>query len=183
MEELAAHSAGRDCVVAGGGVFAWRSVQGGRANSRQGNSRQSPVPSHQSPATMEGDFWGEGGLYIEVQHLSAGDGQVVREALRLGRELGIPLVATTNVHFLRPEEHFASPGGECDSKTGGLLTTVAPPEITTGEGRWFKPAVEMQRFVSGSSGTAAGDAGNCSTLQPGIGAGQDDFPGVSGAGR
>ncbi|HXC48326.1 MAG TPA: DNA polymerase III subunit alpha [Candidatus Sulfotelmatobacter sp.] len=83
-------------------------------------------------------------LYIEVQHLSAGDGRVLREAQRLGRELGIPLVATNNVHFVKPEEHLHHRAVNA-IRTGGLLTTVAAPEITTAEA-WFKPAAEMQRL-------------------------------------
>jgi DNA polymerase III subunit alpha len=82
-------------------------------------------------------------LYIEVQHLSRGAGRTLREAERLGRELSIPLVATNNVHFLRPEEHLHHRAVNA-IRTGGLLTTVAPPEITTGEA-WFKPAAEMQK--------------------------------------
>jgi DNA-directed DNA polymerase III PolC len=83
-------------------------------------------------------------LYIEVQHLSPGDGRTLREAGRLGRELGIPLVATNNVYFLRPEEHPHHRAVNA-VRTGGLLTTVSPPEITTGEA-WFKPASEMQKL-------------------------------------
>jgi DNA polymerase-3 subunit alpha len=69
-------------------------------------------------------------LYIEVQHLSPGDGRTLREAERLGHELGVRLVATNNVHFLRPEEHLHHRTVNA-IRTGGLLTTVAPPEITT----------------------------------------------------
>jgi DNA-directed DNA polymerase III PolC len=83
-------------------------------------------------------------LYIEVQYLSPGDGRMLREAQRLGREMGIPLVATNNVHFLKPEEHLHHRVVNA-IRTGGLLTTVATPEITTPEA-WFKPAVEMQRL-------------------------------------
>jgi DNA polymerase III subunit alpha len=83
-------------------------------------------------------------LYIEVQHLSAGDGRILREAQRVGSELNIPLVATNNVHFLRPEEHLHHRAVNA-IRTGGLLTTVAPPDITTPEA-WFKPAAEMQRI-------------------------------------
>jgi DNA-directed DNA polymerase III PolC len=107
---------------------------------------QSLVTSHQSPLTsffsqLKGIFADR--LYIEVQHLSPGDGRKLREAEHLGRELGIPLVATNNVHFLRPEEHLHHRAVNA-IRTGGLLTTVAPPEITTGEA-WFKPAAEMQK--------------------------------------
>jgi len=90
-------------------------------------------------------------LYIEIQHLSPGDGCLLREAEHLGRSLGIPLVATNNVHFLRPEEHLHHRAVNA-IRTGSLLTTVgAPfangqskPEITTNEA-WFKPAAEMQK--------------------------------------
>jgi DNA polymerase III subunit alpha len=83
-------------------------------------------------------------LWIEVQHLSPGDGRILREAERIGRELGVPLVATNNVYFLRPEEHLHHRAVNA-IRTGGLLTTVAPPDITTGEA-WFKPADAMQRL-------------------------------------
>ncbi len=83
-------------------------------------------------------------LYIAVQHLSAGDGRILREAQRVGSELNIPLVATNNVHFLRPEEHLHHRAVNA-IRTGSLLTTVAPPDITSPEA-WFKPAAEMQRL-------------------------------------
>jgi DNA polymerase III alpha subunit len=83
-------------------------------------------------------------LYLAVQHLSPGDGRILREAEQLGREMNIPLVATNNVHFLKPEEHLHHRAVNA-IRTGSLLTTVAPPEITTGEA-WFKPTAEMQRL-------------------------------------
>jgi DNA-directed DNA polymerase III PolC len=128
MQELAEHSRG---------VIALCSA----------TSHESPVASHQSPVTTHfsqlKEIFGDR-LYIEVQHLSPGDGRVLREAERLGRELGVPLVATNNVHFLRPEEYLHHRAVNA-IRTGGLLTTVAPPEITAGEA-WFKPAVEMQKL-------------------------------------
>ena len=82
-------------------------------------------------------------LYLEVQHLSPGDGRTLRDAERLGQELNIPLVATNNVHFLKPEEYLHHRAVNA-VRTNTLLTTVVPPEITTGEA-WFKPAAEMQK--------------------------------------
>jgi DNA polymerase-3 subunit alpha len=110
-------------------------------------SHEPPVTSHQSPTTNHfarlKDIFGER-LWIEVQHLSPGDGRALREAERIGRELGVPLVATNNVYFLRPEEHLHHRAVNA-VRTGGLLTTVAAPDITTGEA-WFKPAAEMQKL-------------------------------------
>jgi DNA-directed DNA polymerase III PolC len=105
------------------------------------------VTSHQSPITSHFSQLKEifsDRLYIEVQRLSPGDGRVLREAERIGRELGVPLVATNNVYFLRPDEHLHHRVVNA-IRTGELLTTVAPPEITTGEA-WFKPAAKMQKL-------------------------------------
>jgi DNA-directed DNA polymerase III PolC len=110
-----------------------------RKQELSGTSHQSRVTSHLSRLK---DIFGDR-LYIEVQHLSPGDGRVLREAERIGRELGVPLVATNNVHFLLPEEHLHHRVVNA-IRTGGLLTTVAPPEITTSEA-WFKPAAEMHK--------------------------------------
>ncbi len=85
-------------------------------------------------------------LYLEAQLLSPGDRRALRETERLGRELGVPLVATNNAHFLRPEEHLHHRALNA-IRTGGLLTTVAPPEIMSSEA-WFKPAAEMERLFA-----------------------------------
>jgi DNA polymerase-3 subunit alpha len=171
VEEFAAHGAG---VIAlwPAGILRGGVAEAGRASStptreepqvqhrhlgHPGENTKAPASeggryigistSHQSLVTSHlrrlKEIFGDR-LYIEVQHLSAGDGRVLREAQRLGRELGIPLVATNNVHFLKPEEHLHHRAVNA-IRTGGLLTTVAAPEITTGEA-WFKPAAEMQRL-------------------------------------
>jgi DNA polymerase-3 subunit alpha len=112
----------------------------------QANGDGLSATSHESPVTnyfsQLKEIFGDR-LYIEVQHLSPGDGRTLREAERTGRELGVRLVATNNVHFLRPEEHLHHRAVNA-IRTGGLLTTVTAPEITTGEA-WFKPAAEMQK--------------------------------------
>jgi len=82
-------------------------------------------------------------LYLEVQNLGPGDGRHLREALRFSRELGVPVVATNNVHFLRPAEHLHHRVLNA-IRTGSLLTTVAPPDVTSAEA-WFKSVEEMRR--------------------------------------
>jgi DNA polymerase III subunit alpha len=91
-------------------------------------------------------------LYLAVQRLSPGDGRWLREAERVGRDLNIPLVATNNVHFIKPEEHLHHRAVNA-VRVGGLLTTVgaslsqesSKAEITTAEA-WFKPYSEMKRL-------------------------------------
>jgi DNA-directed DNA polymerase III PolC len=105
------------------------------------NRRDGACPARPAFAALK-DIFGDR-LWIEVQHLSPGDGRMLREAQQIGRDLGIPLAATNNVYFLRPEEHLHHRAMNA-VRTGGLLTTVAP-EITTGEA-WFKPTSEMQKL-------------------------------------
>ena len=141
IEELAKHSKGV-VTLSPLPVGAWE------ASGRKGTMYRAPTGKIQNQE--EGAKWIVGlkeifgeQLWIEVQHLSAGEGRKLREAERVGRKLGVPLVATNNVHFLKAEEHLHHRAVNA-IRTGGLLTTVAPPEITTGEA-WFKSAEEMQR--------------------------------------
>ena len=133
--------------MAGGEFCGGKGVRLRRRPTTQSQSDGTRVADHESRASLclgqlKDIFTNR--LYIEVQHLSAGDGRTLREAQRLGEQLNIPLVATNNVHFLKPEEHLHHRAVNA-IRTGGLLTTVVPPEITTAEA-WFKPAAEMQRL-------------------------------------
>jgi DNA polymerase-3 subunit alpha len=135
IEELAEHS---------NGVIALCPITSTPLNigNRKDATRCDPVRGKKCVAHLK-DIFGER-LWIEVHQLSPGDGRALRDAQQIGRETGIPLVATNNVHFLQPEEHLHHRAVNA-IRTGGLLTTVALPEITTGEA-WFKPAVEMQKL-------------------------------------
>jgi DNA-directed DNA polymerase III PolC len=141
LEELAAHSTG---VIALWPAHAKAPTSAGKPRVAVHESR---ITSYESQVT---NLFGQlksifsDRLYIEVQHLSPGDGRTLREAERIGRELNISLVATNNVHFLKPEEYLHHRAVNA-IRAGNLLTTVAPPEITTGEA-WFKPAAEMQKL-------------------------------------
>jgi DNA-directed DNA polymerase III PolC len=134
LEELASHSAG---VIA-----LWPTSLSFRAESAKRGISLPPSQGTSMVARLKPIFTDR--LYIELQHLSPGDGRILREAERLGRELNIPLAATNHVHFLKPEEYLHHRAVNA-IRTGNLLTTVAPPEITTSEA-WFKPAAEMQRL-------------------------------------
>jgi DNA-directed DNA polymerase III PolC len=82
-------------------------------------------------------------FYLEAQRLWSGDGRQLRETLRLGEQLGVPVVATNNVHFVRPDEHLHHRVLNA-VRTGALLSTVERPEISSAEA-YFKSAAEMQR--------------------------------------
>lgn len=52
------------------------------------------------------EWFGEGNVYLELQqNLVHGDTQRIKHLTALGRELGIPLVATNNVHYHIPKRH------------------------------------------------------------------------------
>ncbi|HTQ62782.1 MAG TPA: DNA polymerase III subunit alpha [Candidatus Solibacter sp.] len=132
LEDLAAHSRG---VIA----LCPLPTRVPETSDRRGTIYRAPTAYIPALKSIFGER-----LWIEVQHLSPGDGRMLREAERVGCELGVPLVATNNVYFLRPEEHLHHRAVNA-IRTGGLLTTVAAPDITTGEA-WFKPAAEMQKL-------------------------------------
>ncbi|MBZ5527021.1 MAG: DNA polymerase III subunit alpha [Acidobacteriia bacterium] len=153
LDVLAQHNAG---VIAIAGSHPALSENARlKPGATKSSLHESRVTSHQSPAAspqaLLKEIYGDA-LYLEVRMLGPGDGRALRAAERLGRELGVPLVATNNVHFLRAEEHLHHRVVNA-IRTGGLLTTVGPPEITSGEA-WFKPAAEMERLFAEQPGGA-----------------------------
>jgi DNA-directed DNA polymerase III PolC len=122
------------------GLIALHLVKGETRNSKC-ETRSSLATRHSPLATLK-DIFGDA-LYLEVQNLGPGGIRALRDALRLGRELDIPIAATNNVHFLRPEEHLHHRVLNA-IRAGALLTKIAPPEITTAEA-YFKSPEQMQR--------------------------------------
>ncbi len=155
LKALNAHREGLIALYAPGGTSRHTASQSAqeRPFARRGSLRHGGLTASGGVRTTEGsakslpaaqlkDIFGEA-LYLEVQHFSAGDGRALRDIERLGRELGVELVATNNVHFIRPEEHLHHRVLNA-IRTGSLLTKVAPPEIASAEA-WFKSAGEMRR--------------------------------------
>jgi DNA polymerase III alpha subunit len=116
---------------------------GTKLETRSGAAGAGAFSSH-SPLTTGHlkDIFGAA-FFLEARRLAPGDGRAFRETLKLAQELGVPVVATNNVHFLKPEEHLHHRVLNA-IRTGSLLTAIAPGEITTPEA-YFKSAAEMQR--------------------------------------
>jgi len=66
----------------------------------------------------------------------------LREVLHLSHHFSLPIVATNNVHFLRPEEHLHHRVLNA-IRAGSLVSQIAPPEIVSPDA-WFKSGSEMR---------------------------------------
>ncbi|MDD3165629.1 MAG: DNA polymerase III subunit alpha, partial [Oscillospiraceae bacterium] len=66
---------------------------------------QSDYPAAKAAATRYAEIFGPGNFYLELQdHGIAQQNEVNQGVLRLAREMGLPLVATNDAHYLRPED-------------------------------------------------------------------------------
>jgi DNA-directed DNA polymerase III PolC len=109
------------------------------------SSHLSSLVTGHSPLAALKELFGAA-LYLEVAWLSPGDRRAIRRTREAARALGVPVVATNDVHFLRPEEHLHHRVLNA-IRTGGLVSTVAPPEITSAEA-YFKSAAEMEKLFA-----------------------------------
>lgn len=83
-----------------------------------------------------------GRFYIEVQaHDTPGQKEMNHELRKLATRLGLPMVATNDSHFLRPEDHRTQTTLCCLS-TG---TTLENPTYVYDQGLWVPDAAEMRR--------------------------------------
>lgn len=104
----------------------------------------SRTTSHAPLAALK-EIFGEA-LRLEAAWLSPGDRRAIRRTREAARALGVPVVATNDVQFLRPEEHFDHRVLNA-IRTGALVSTVAPPEIASAEA-YFKSAAEMEKLFA-----------------------------------
>ncbi|HKM89869.1 MAG TPA: PHP domain-containing protein, partial [Candidatus Acidoferrales bacterium] len=145
LEELAAHRKGLIALY---------------APSCRGTTCRAPTTEGQHIASLRDIF--PAALYLEAWHFSGAATPVadpegrracseersgcvtsnLRESLRLSKLFSLPLVATNNVHFLRPEE-FLHHRVLNAIRTGALVSQMAPPEISS-LGAYFKSGSEMR---------------------------------------
>ena len=107
-----------------------------------GNENDCRNPTVETRIAGLKDIFGDA-LYLEAHHFPANRSGNLRRTLTLGRALGVPIVATNQVHFLRPEEHLHHRVLNA-IRLGSLLTKVSAPEIVNAEA-YFKSPEEMQR--------------------------------------
>jgi len=92
------------------------------------------------------EIFDEGCFYLEVQDHGLEEERLVREGMvRLSDELGLPLVATNDVHFLEKEDHGAHDILLC-IQTGKDRSD--PNRLRYNEELFFKSPVEMEELFS-----------------------------------
>lgn len=98
-------------------------------------------------ATEYAELFGEGNFYLEVQDHGTEQGKRLRECLgRLAQTLGLPLVATNDVHYLAPEDHLAH---EVLLNIRANKKLADPDRMTfDGTGYHFRTSEEMAELFS-----------------------------------
>ena len=134
LRDLETYSAGAHRHV---GV---RQRRGGQGGARPG-ARAGP----RSARRLAGCF-APGDFYVELIHPLTADGpRLVGGLVTLADELGLPVVATNNVHYLRPEDHRLH---DVLSAAGARMALPGPYDRPNAE-LSLKPASEMRRLFEG----------------------------------
>jgi len=90
-----------------------------------------------------------GDFYVELVHpLTPEAPRLLSGLATLARDLGLPVVATNNVHYLVAAQHRLH---DVLSATGACATLPGPYDRPNAE-LWFKPAAEMRRLFAGLEG-------------------------------
>jgi len=94
------------------------------------------------------DIFGPGNFFLEVQnHGLPEEARVVRGMLRLARELDLPLLATNDVHYVRPDEADAQDTLMCIQMNIGLEQTDKPRMGSVPQ-FYLKSTEEMSRLFA-----------------------------------
>jgi error-prone DNA polymerase len=87
-----------------------------------------------------------GDFYVELTHPLTADGpRLVGGLVTLADELSLPVVATNDVHYLKPADHRLH---DVLSATGARMALPGPYDRPNAE-LWLKPASEMRRLFEG----------------------------------
>ena len=93
------------------------------------------------------EVFDQGRFYLELQDNGLNEQKTVNQGLvALGRELGIPLVATNDCHYLRREDAVAQDVLLC-IQTGKTLNDPKRMKFSTDQ-FYLRPAAEMERLFS-----------------------------------
>ena len=95
-----------------------------------------------------GDIFGRDGFYLELQdHGLPEQRRLNEQLLRLGPEVGLPLVVTNDLHYVHQPQHEAHDVLLCVG-TGSNLDTPGRMKFETSD-FWLKPASAMQALFPG----------------------------------
>jgi error-prone DNA polymerase len=135
MDMLAAHPDGLICLSGGPRGEIGTLLAGGRRDEAEGAARRYL------------DLFGGGGYYLELQdHLLPADRRLGFETVDLGRRLGVPIVATNDVHYLDPGDHPVHDVLVCMRHLVSVHSDV--PDRKRSREYWLKPPARMQALFA-----------------------------------
>ncbi len=102
-------------------------------------------------------IFGEGNYYLEIQdHLISDEKRIAASLLSISRETGIPLVATNDVHYLRPQDSEMQSVLVC-IQTNTTLAEGNPLSFDTNE-FYYKSTEQMERLFAAYPGAVENTA-------------------------
>ncbi len=135
LELLRAHAEGLIALSACLGGFIPKAILSGDYSGARAHAR-----------ALE-EIFGKGNFFLELQqHGLAGQTEVNGELIRMSEELGIPLVATNDVHYLRKLDAEHQAVMMC-IQTGNVLSDGKPIGFETDE-FYYKTTAEMEKLFA-----------------------------------
>ena len=125
--------------------------------------RRPPGRGAREPRRAASQVFGPEDVYFEIQKNGIAEQDVVNDAIaKFAREMGRPLVATADVHYLREEDHFHHSALLCVQ----TKSTLADPKMKFDTNEFYlKSTEEMGSRVRGVPGLRADLAGDRRALQ------------------